>query len=216
MKRTLLASALSLSMLGSAMAPTSIFADSAPQVSVSQESSTLTSKVFENIDVMGEYIIVGDDNLYYINPESKSVISDEVYEVYQRGVDVINDNLKTGAFKIENGSVVPVNYTPPQSPEFSTMAFGNFYPWGYALTLTDQESKDLAYAFTNGGSAGAALTAVLGLIPAPPAKLAQAISYILNLWYVSIGNSISYNNVGYGVTINFHYALYYNITSNKG
>lgn len=218
MNRKILAGALSLSLLGSVVGPTAIFA-SEPITQEQQNDATpttLKSEVFTSIPEMSKYIVAGKDGLLQLDAESKEFVSPEVYKVFEEGVEKTNKLIQEGALELDkDGNVVPVNYTPPaNNGTISPQAFGNFYSWGYALTLTNTESKNLAYALTMGGSAGAAFSAIMGLIPTPPTKLAQAISQILNFSYIAIAEQISYDNEGKGVTINFHYALYFTINPN--
>ncbi len=165
---------------------------------------------------MDKYLEVVDHKLY-LNPASKSLVTESVYSTYEQGVLRINKLIDNEALKIDDsGNIVSVDYAPP-TPSIggiTTNSFGNFYNWGYALTLTNQETKDLSYALTAAATSAGAITAVMGLIPTPPTKLAQAISYIVGAGYGYIASELSYKNNGRGVTLNFHYALSYQITSN--
>ncbi|WP_018884056.1 hypothetical protein [Paenibacillus massiliensis] len=218
MNRKILASVMSLSLLGSVAGPTAIFA-SEPITQEQQDdnkSTTLKSEVFASIPEMSKYILAGEDGLLHLDAESIGNISPEVYKVFEDGVQKTNSLIKQDILELDSdGNVVPINYTPPiNESKISLQAFGNLYPWGYALTLTDRESRNLAYAMNTAGSAAAAFTAIMGLIPTPPTKVAQAISQIINFAHIAIAGQISYNNEGRGVTINFHFALYYTINPN--
>ncbi|WP_322923395.1 hypothetical protein [Paenibacillus campi] len=218
MNKKVLLGVLSLSLLFTKIDSTTSLAAASNATNFSPyiNAESIKSDVISKITLMDQYLEIVNDRLY-LNPTSRLEVTESVYSTYEQGVLRINNLIDKNALKIDaKDNIVPVNYAPP-TPSLggiSTNAFGNFYSWGYALTLTDQESKDLAFALTAGATSAGAITAVMGLIPTPPTKLAQAVSYIVGGAYGYIAAEISYKNNGRGVTLNFRYALSYEITSN--
>ncbi|MCR8962578.1 hypothetical protein O0550_05000 [Brevibacillus halotolerans] len=80
--------------------------------------------------------------------------------------------------------------------------------------MTDRDTRDVANAWAQAGTVTGGVTAISGLIPSPPTKLVQAISYALSTGMVAIANEINHKNEGYGVTINIHYVGYFTISTN--
>ncbi|TPG72995.1 hypothetical protein EEL32_01225 [Brevibacillus laterosporus] len=225
MKKTFLASALSLATImgtattGLAASPIEVPSASA-QAQSSVESAKLQEQVIGKITVMTDYVKVGKDGLVHVDPAAKEIVGKEVYEVYINGAASVNAAIESGDIKVKDGelSVDKKDLTTPTEKDSKVTAlgasFGNYYWWGYAFTMTDRDTRDVANSWTQAGTVTAGVTAISGLIPSPPTKLVQAISYALSTGMVTIANDINYKNEGYGVTINIHYAGYFTISTN--
>ncbi|MFB6365831.1 hypothetical protein ACFCP7_17485 [Paenibacillus elgii] len=182
-----------------------------------QVNKNLNSNVLTNISTMSAYITTGEDGLLHVDQNAVNVVGKETFDVYARGVASLNAAINSGDIKVSNGTlqVDKSQLSNPSAPQMiSPTAYGNFYWWGYALTLTDQESKQLAFNLRNAATTMAAAAAISGLIPAPPTQLVRAITYVLAAGTHTVANDISFKNNGNGVTINIHYALYFTINPN--
>ncbi|WP_088831191.1 hypothetical protein [Paenibacillus tyrfis] len=183
---------------------------------VSQVNKNLKTNVLANITAMSAYITTGEDGLVRIDQNAVNVVGKETFDVYAKGVASLNTAISAGDIKVKDGilQVDKSQLSIPSGPQISPTAYGNFYWWGYALTLTDQESKRLAFDLRNAATVMAATAAISGLIPAPPTQLVRAITYVLAAGTHTVANDISFKNNGNGVTINIHYALYFTINPN--
>ncbi|RFB31589.1 hypothetical protein [Brevibacillus sp. VP] len=223
MKKTILASALSLAtIMGTAttgLAASPIEVSSSSSQAESSVESKLQEQVIGNITVMSDYVKVGKDGLVHVDPAAKEIVGKEVYEVYVNGAASVNNAIESGDIKVEDGelSVDKKDLSTPTEKGSKVAAlgsFGNYYWWGYAFTMTDRDTRDVANAWAQAGTVTAGVTAISGLIPSPPTKLVQAISYALSTGMVAIANEINHKNEGYGVTINIHYVGYFTISTN--
>ncbi|MBU7319932.1 hypothetical protein [Paenibacillus oleatilyticus] len=183
---------------------------------VSQVNKNLKTNVLENISAMSAYITTGEDGLVHIDQNAVNVVGKETFDVYAKGVASLNTAISAGDIKVKDGilQVDKSQLSNPSAPQISPTVYGNFYWWGYALTLSDQESKQLAFNLRNAGTTIAAAAAISGLIPTPPTQLVRAISIVISAGYHTVANDISFKNNGNGVTINIHYAAYFVISSN--
>ncbi|MEC0207437.1 hypothetical protein ABEX47_04145 [Paenibacillus ehimensis] len=181
-----------------------------------QVDTKLKNNVLTNISAMSAYITTGEDGLLRIDQNAVNIVGKETFEVYERGVASLNKAISTEDIKIANGTLVvdKSQLTIPSGSQISPAAYGSFYWWGYALTLTQQESANLAYNLTQSGTVMAAAAAISGLIPTPPTKLVQAIAYAVSLGVGLLANKINFENKGNGVTLNIHYVGFINVTSN--
>ncbi|AGR47477.1 hypothetical protein ABOUO_38 [Brevibacillus phage Abouo] len=223
MKKTILASALSLAtIMGTAttgLAASPIEVSSSSSQAESSVESKLQEQVIGNIAVMSDYVKVGKDGLVHVDPAAKEIVGKEVYEVYVNGAASVNNAIESGDIKVKDGelSVDKKDLSTPTEKDSKVAAlgsFGNYYWWGYAFTMTDRDTRDVANAWAQAGTVTAGVTAISGLIPSPPTKLVQAISYALSTGMVAIANEINHKNEGYGVTINIHYVGYFTISTN--
>ncbi|MCR8980726.1 hypothetical protein [Brevibacillus laterosporus] len=223
MKKTFLASAFSLAtIMGTAttgLAASPIEVSSSASQAQSSVESKLQEQVIGNITVMSDYVKVGQDGLVHVDPAAKEIVGKEVYEVYVNGAASVNSAIESGDIKVKDGelSVDKKDLSAPtekDSKVASLGSFGNYYWWGYAFTMTDRDTRDVANAWAQAGTVTAGVTAISGLIPSPPTKLVQAISYALSTGMVAIANEINHKNEGYGVTINIHYVGYFTISTN--
>ncbi|OAJ75450.1 hypothetical protein AYJ08_22165 [Brevibacillus sp. SKDU10] len=224
MKKTFLAGILSLTAImgtattGLAAAPIEV-PSSSSQAQSSVASVKLQEQVIGKITVMSDYVKVGQDGLVHVDPAAKEIVGKEVYEVYVNGAASVNSAIEFGDIKVKDGelSVDKKALSTPTEKDSKVTAlgsFGNYYWWGYAFTMTDRDTRDVANAWAQAGTITAGVTAISGLIPSPPTKLVQAISYALSTGMVAIANEINHKNEGYGVTINIHYAGYFTISTN--
>ncbi|WP_068791788.1 hypothetical protein [Brevibacillus laterosporus] len=157
---------------------------------------------------------------WFVDPAAKEIVGKEVYEVYVNGAASANSAIESGDIKVKDGelSVDKKDLSSPtekDSKVASLGSFGNYYWWGYAFTMTDRDTRDVANAWAQAGTVTAGVTGISGLIPSPPTKLVQAISYALSTGMVAIANEINHKNEGYGVTINIHYIGYFTISTNS-
>lgn len=218
--KILLVGALSGAFLVSTIAPTYAFANSEEQNVITKADHSEDSvklEAIQSMPVIDKYMKPSEDGKLYLDPASLTEVSPEVYEVYNNGVEKINTFIDQGVLRInEAGQIVAVNTSSPATGEgsMSTNSFGNFYGWGYALTLTNAESISLANSIISTGETATALSLILAYIPSPPTKLVQAITRAISQNVLLFGQQIRSTNRGAGVTLNFHYALYYTISPN--
>ncbi|WP_431090544.1 hypothetical protein [Paenibacillus sp. 8b26] len=67
----------------------------------------------------------------------KEVVSEKVFDNYSKAVESVNEQLKSGILQTKKWELV----ANPNYKEIGTNMYGNWYWWGYALTLSDAETK---------------------------------------------------------------------------
>lgn len=160
-------------------------------------------QVLSRAPEMDNYIFLGKDNLLHLDPKAKKIVGQAVYNKFVMGVNSINDAIRTGQIKNENGkftSNISQNLTPGQiSPQYHT----GTYWWGIAVTYTESETKALEHAVVSGANTytlGAALAAFI-----PGGEAVAAAAAIVAYGSYQLANDMQYYDRGYGVTLNFHW-----------
>lgn len=106
-KNRLVTTALSFGLLGTIVAPSTIFASSSVNDSFQEQSQSsivtlqhldtaILQKNLEAAQGLEKYIKSGADGLLYIDEAGKDVVSKEAYEYIASGVEIINESLKSG------------------------------------------------------------------------------------------------------------------------
>ncbi|MGG4203985.1 hypothetical protein ABEW60_06525 [Paenibacillus jamilae] len=234
-KNKLIATALSLSLLGAVVAPSAIFASSnvndsfqeqtQSQIPTLQHLDTATlQKNLEAAQGLEKYIKPGADGLLYIDEAGKDVVSKEAYEYIASGVQIINESLKSGQTKldVENQTIVPSGQAPIQTQnEITPNASSNTYWWGVAITMSQSETKQLSYVLkqqSKGYLTVSGLAAAIGGImgPNPIPWGASAAAALVSLGTDLVASSLDNYNGSRGTTLNLHWlpAAYYTVNSN--
>ncbi|MGG1642095.1 hypothetical protein ACIFQM_12560 [Paenibacillus sp. NRS-1782] len=154
-----------------------------------------------------EKFIKLDGDHYVLDPAAKSVVSEKVFTNYSKAVESVNEQLKNGILQTKNGELV----TNPNYKEIGTNMYGNWYWWGYALTLTNAETKHQIEAIENTRDTSAFVFAILAAIPGLQGTIVPSV--ILTTGVSVVLNRLKANDYGRGVTINFHPG-YFEVTSN--
>ncbi|WP_411830962.1 hypothetical protein [Paenibacillus peoriae] len=189
--------------LAASAAPTQ---HSAEQASKEVKQVSLDAETFNAITDIEKFIKL-DGNLYTLDPAAKEVVSERVFDNYSKAIKSVNEQLKKGILQTKNGELI-VN---PDYQEIGTNMYGNWYWWGYALTLSDYETKEQINVIENTRDTSAFVFAILAAIPGlqgtivPSAILTTGVSVVLG--------RLKAHDLGRGVTINFHPG-YFEVTSN--
>lgn len=219
MKKQIITSVLSVSMLLSVFAPAAFASEASIVKNLQQQSQesrileigkdAFSRSVLEAAPVMDKYIIIGEES-FSLDPVAKSIVTPSVYNQYVIGVERMNEALRDGYLSIQNGQI---KIMPPN--EFQTKAFSNVYWWGVAVTYSDSETKSWVYALNQGAGLSGFLASMASLIPGGQiVSFWSAVAGFGALWFA---NELSYKNDGKGVTFNFHWlpAPYFVISSNS-
>ncbi|GMX62718.1 hypothetical protein Elgi_25250 [Paenibacillus elgii] len=176
----------------------------------------VSAKVLKAVPEMNNYISLGADNLYHIDPAAQEVVDAQTYSLFELGVSRLNTELIKNPQLLENAannSNVVRQFSP--TGDIGTNAYSNSYWWGVAVTFDDGETKHQIYTLQQTGTVAALLAALLAFIPAAQAGAITAA--IISAGALMIANSMSYWNQGRGVTLNLHWLpfVYYEVTSNN-
>ncbi|WP_088830108.1 hypothetical protein [Paenibacillus tyrfis] len=176
------------------------------QLSASQ--SMLLNQTLSAGEIINPYIKV-EDNLYKLDPAAADLVSKEVFETYSRGINVVNEAIKTKLVKIENGQLVSTGAPLQASPHgsISPDAFGGWYWWGINLYFTQQESKNLVYEVRTQGLYATTVFGLAGIVN-PPAAL---VAILVNFGATAFANKVEYETTSNGVNIDISYVGTLNI-----
>lgn len=177
------------------------------QLSASQ--SMLLDKTLAAGESISPYIKLGSDNLYRIDPTAADIVSKEVFETYKRGIDVVNEAIKTKLVKVENGQLVSTGAPLQRSSHgsISPDAFGGWHWWGINLYFTQQESKNLVYQVRTQGLYATTVFGLAGIVN-PPAAL---VAILVNFGATAFANKVEYETTSNGVNIDISYVGTLNI-----
>ena len=178
-----------------------------------------SSKVIEAAAAMNSYISLGSDNLLQINTEAKNIVASDVYTTFELGVNRVNAAIQAGSLVVENGTLGLGTSVQSQVNKSTggaqTDAYAGTYWWGVAVTFSQQETLNQIYTLQQTGVVWGLVAAVSGLIPG--GQVASATAAIVSAGAFLISNSMSSNNIGYGVTLNIHWLpfVYFESTPNR-
>jgi len=175
---------------------------------------TSTLEVLERVGIMEEYVTISANGALFVNPSALQVVPESVYKMFVLGADKINVAVSKGLAKIEGNSLVPL--TNLTTTRIDTDYFSNTYWWGIAVTYNQSETKQMLYVLETYQNSFALAAALAGLIPGGQAFSAASAILAFGNW--ALIRSINTNNIGYGVTLNFHWLPlpWLTVTGNQG
>ncbi|KEQ26359.1 hypothetical protein [Paenibacillus tyrfis] len=92
--------------LGGKITPTDGTNEQSKYPTVTVASNQLTKDIIAAGNSITQYIKLGQDNLFHLDPTAKALFSSEVYQAYSNSVDSVNQGLQQKLLKIENGKPV--------------------------------------------------------------------------------------------------------------
>lgn len=170
------------------------------------EQISFDSETFNAITDIEKFLNT-DNGIYELDAEARTVVGDGIYNKYLDAIEELNAGIKEGQYELKNGElVVNSNYSV-----YAPNIYGNWYWWGYAVTLSDAETKQQVRVLKDTQSISAFVLAIVAAVPglqgtALPSALVQGGLALLIY-------NLESNNKGRGVTLNLHVG-YYNVTSN--
>ncbi|MHB0865221.1 hypothetical protein ACYCS5_29280 [Paenibacillus sp. SEL3] len=193
-----------------AVAP--LAASAAPITQSTEQANKEVKQVSIDIETFNaitdiEKFIKLDGDRYTLDPVAKEVVSEKIFDNYSKAIESVNEQLKNGILQTKNGELT-VN---PDYKEIGTNMYGNWYWWGYALTLSDYETKTQINAIENTRDTSAFVFAILAAIPGLQGTIVPSV--IISSGAKLVLNRLKANDLGRGVTINFHPG-YFEVTSN--
>ncbi|UUZ79321.1 hypothetical protein LJK88_29640 [Paenibacillus sp. P26] len=197
------------------------------QVNGNGITQTLKNLDLASTNLLDPYMTVTKEGLLHLDEAGRNVVSAELFNTTANGVSIINTAIKEGSVVLDtvNKRVVPKQVTVQQpslkTPSMSPNAYSNTYWWGVAITMTEDETKTLAYSLQQVKETYTAATVVAGAIggimgPNPIPWAAAAASAIVACGAAVVSNSLTFYNNPNGVTLNIHWlpAPYYTVNKN--
>ncbi|WP_025717639.1 hypothetical protein [Paenibacillus sp. 1-18] len=169
------------------------------QLSVDAETLNAITDIEKFIKLYGDH--------YVLDPAAKEVVSERVFNNYSKAVESVNDQLKNGILQTKNGALV----ANPNYEEIGTNMYGSWHWWGYALTLSDYETKHQIAVIENTKDTANFVFSILAAIPSLQGTIVPSV--ILSSGMSLVLNRMKEHDYGRGETINFHPG-YFEITSN--
>ncbi|MDQ0492812.1 hypothetical protein [Paenibacillus brasilensis] len=192
-----------LAPLAASAAPTQ---QSAEQANKEVKQLSVDTETLNAITDIEKFIKLDGDH-YVLDPAAKEVVSERVFNNYSKAVESVNDQLKNGILQTKNGELV----ANPNHEEIGTNMYGSWHWWGYALTLSDYETKTQINAIENTRDTSAFVFSILAAIPGLQGTIVPAT--ILTTGVSVVLDRLKDHDNGRGVTINFHPG-YFEVTSN--
>lgn len=183
--------------------------------------------VSQNIDAINKinpYLALGEDGKLHIDNAAKDIVSQEVYDYVLNGVNIVNEGIDSGRVVLDptTKQLVPVSSTSANIQDRSLISpsgFSNTYAWGYAVTMNQSETKELAHVLDQIADGFMTVATASGLIAgmtgAAPALAAAVAALIVSAGARAVSKSLTNRNNPKGVTLNLHWApVYYEVTTN--
>ena len=184
--------------------------------SSSADFKSTQEKAIENIKDIYSHLYKDKEGFLAIDEDIKNLISEDVYEYYSDGVDVLNQAIKEDNIVLDDkgGFVVSSNQLNKLNPQLngSSIQPANLSWTGYTYYLTNREARDLQYALEDRASQWTVATilasGISGAVPNPGTLAAASASALMALGNDWVAGQIDRHITSRGVSMKIQWLPY--------
>ncbi|WP_432775041.1 hypothetical protein AAFJ72_17795 [Brevibacillus gelatini] len=170
--------------------------------------------VLNNLILLEEYVVLGDDGLYYVKEELKDLVDQETYDILVKTNRQINEVIKAKKITFDENEDI--------EQSFSTLSVGSkyyenyeYYWWGTHYILNRSQADLLSKDLRKSSTSYAYLAIATALAPEGTAtKVISAYAGLFAAYHNQIANDIDTEKTRYGVYLDLDWTeMIYNVYS---
>lgn len=178
----------------------------------SLDVSSKNAILLENLELLGEYIIFGEDGLFHIDKELKKVVNKETYDIIEEHNEKINQLIKSGDLSLdENG-----NFKKPEKTKKNNAQYYEDYTyhwWGTHYILNREQADNLANDLEDSADTYQFIAIAAALTPeGVGSKVTAGIAQVIAMHHDNISEDIDDEKTEDGVYLDLDWSeWFYNV-----